>query len=332
LSLAEHGAYNQLLDSYYSEEELPSDPGTLYRIAGAMDDLERKAVDKVVKKYFTVHGDRLVQDRVERELAARRDFLAEQARKAKLGAKARWGEKSREKTGGECPGHARTMPTGMPSGTGDDMPGPCQERTEKPQETSECECPGHARTMPTGMPSGTGDDMPGPCPDDAQASASASAFALALRSATASAVKDPEQVQKPSSPAKRKKQPAPLLPKEIDPAVWEGFEENRRKLRKPLTDRARALIFARLERFRTGSRADPNAVLEQSIERGWTGVFPLSRDGPAGGNGQEPKGWAGLREWKKQREEARGGRGDVRKGDGDPAGDVPGAGSKARGP
>jgi len=117
LSLAEHGAYNQLLDSYYSEEELPSDLGTLYRITGAMDDLERKAVDKVVKKYFKVQGERLIQDRVERQLAARRAFLNAQSRKGKLSGEARRKSKDgTEKEPGLIPGSAGVQPGDEPEG------------------------------------------------------------------------------------------------------------------------------------------------------------------------------------------------------------------------
>jgi uncharacterized protein YdaU (DUF1376 family) len=155
LSLAEHGAYNQLLDSYYSEEELPADLPTLYRIAGAMDDLERAAVDKVVKKYFTAQGERLVQERVERELAARREFkaneaayLEEQSRKGKLGADARWGGKPGPDPPIDPPENPGKMPDGTP--------------------------PAMAPAIATAITEGLAEGITERCPNDGLASASAS--------------------------------------------------------------------------------------------------------------------------------------------------------------
>lgn len=59
--------------------------------------------------------------------------------------------------------------------------------------------------------------------------------------------------------------------------VWPDFEDHRKKLKKPMTDRARSLIVAKLESLEREGH-DPIAVLEQSIRRGWQDVFPL----PAG--------------------------------------------------
>lgn len=52
------------------------------------------------------------------------------------------------------------------------------------------------------------------------------------------------------------------------------FEEMRRKSRKPLTDKARRLILADLEKL-SRDRAVQKEILDQSVKRGWMGVFPL---------------------------------------------------------
>jgi len=67
-------------------------------------------------------------------------------------------------------------------------------------------------------------------------------------------------------------------PKWIDPELWAGFEEMRKVKRNPLTDYARKLIVAKLQRLELeGSK--PQDVLEQSIMNGWAGVFAVRQEG-----------------------------------------------------
>lgn len=55
LSLAQHGAYLLLMATYYgAEQPLPADAESLYRIARAMTDAERAAVDRVVAEFFPI--------------------------------------------------------------------------------------------------------------------------------------------------------------------------------------------------------------------------------------------------------------------------------------
>ena len=65
-----------------------------------------------------------------------------------------------------------------------------------------------------------------------------------------------------------------LLPDWVPRQAWAGFEETRKKLRKPLTEYAVNLIVKRLNDFRAAGH-DPGAVLDQSTEMGWQGVFEL---------------------------------------------------------
>lgn len=55
LSLAEHGAYTMLLDTYFSvEKPLPEDLQSLYRVCRAMTRLEQQAVKAVATQFFPV--------------------------------------------------------------------------------------------------------------------------------------------------------------------------------------------------------------------------------------------------------------------------------------
>lgn len=57
-----------------------------------------------------------------------------------------------------------------------------------------------------------------------------------------------------------------------------GFEEMRRKLRKPLTERAKRLTLGKLEKMAPGNEEMQIAILDQSIENGWQGVYPLKTE------------------------------------------------------
>lgn len=72
----------------------------------------------------------------------------------------------------------------------------------------------------------------------------------------------------------------------IPAETWKAFEEHRKKLRKPMTDKARSLIVAELEKLRHA--ADPGALLDQSIRNGWQDVFPLKDKSAHKGNGHDP--------------------------------------------
>lgn len=75
LSLAEHGAYTMLLDTYFSvEKPLPEDISSLYRVCRAMTRLEQQAVKSVAEQFFPVSGgDGLRHNqRADREIAKAR--------------------------------------------------------------------------------------------------------------------------------------------------------------------------------------------------------------------------------------------------------------------
>ena len=67
-----------------------------------------------------------------------------------------------------------------------------------------------------------------------------------------------------------------ILPDFISKESWDGFVEMRKKSGKPFTTRAKKLIIKKLLKLKE-SGDDPNDVLDQSTERSYLGVFPLSK-------------------------------------------------------
>ena len=61
-------------------------------------------------------------------------------------------------------------------------------------------------------------------------------------------------------------------------AALEDFAKVRKAMKKPLTDKARELTLKELEKLAPGDDAAKIAILNQSIQRGWQGVFPLKED------------------------------------------------------
>lgn len=83
---------------------------------------------------------------------------------------------------------------------------------------------------------------------------------------------EPDGSIPPESPKPKKS--TFVLPPDIPAEPWEGFEEMRRKIRKPMTDKARALIVNELRKLAEDGHP-PGKVLEQSIMHDWQGVFRL---------------------------------------------------------
>lgn len=71
------------------------------------------------------------------------------------------------------------------------------------------------------------------------------------------------------------------LPDWINRQTWEDFEEMRRKIRKPMTLRAKIGIVGELRHLREAGN-DPERVLAQSIMNSWQGVFEVRNGGSNG--------------------------------------------------
>ena len=67
------------------------------------------------------------------------------------------------------------------------------------------------------------------------------------------------------------------IPDWINQETWEAFKEFRIRIKAPLTNRAIQNIIKELEKLKSDGQ-EPNSVLDQSITRGWRGIFPLRSD------------------------------------------------------
>ena len=71
LSMLQHGAYTLLIDACYDREQFPTLPEAI-DWAWASSPAEIEAVEFVLRKFFTLEGDRYVQVRIQEEIAAYR--------------------------------------------------------------------------------------------------------------------------------------------------------------------------------------------------------------------------------------------------------------------
>ena len=87
LSILEDGVYRRLLDEYYANEEpLPLERDECFRLVRAIKPNERKAVLKILARYFIKTPDGYIQERAEDEIV---EFKGK-SEKASLSAKKRW--------------------------------------------------------------------------------------------------------------------------------------------------------------------------------------------------------------------------------------------------
>ncbi|KVC81414.1 hypothetical protein WI75_08690 [Burkholderia ubonensis] len=86
-------------------------------------------------------------------------------------------------------------------------------------------------------------------------------------------------ISKPNGLDKGKKPATPsfALPDWVPDDTWSDFVAMRKQMRKPMGEAAIRLAVRTLEDLR-GKGNDPKLVIEQSIMRGWTGLFPLRSD------------------------------------------------------
>lgn len=69
----------------------------------------------------------------------------------------------------------------------------------------------------------------------------------------------------------------PKLPGNLTEQTWAEFKKMRKSIRAPLTDGAERRLFAKLHELIT-SGENAEAVVGQSIERSWRGLFPVHED------------------------------------------------------
>ena len=85
-----------------------------------------------------------------------------------------------------------------------------------------------------------------------------------------------EGKEKRSKKAKKPKKgsSAILIPDELKEA-WNGFSEMRRKIKKPLTERAERMLFKKIMELSGGDLSIAEKILDKSTQKCWTDVYPL---------------------------------------------------------
>lgn len=98
-----------------------------------------------------------------------------------------------------------------------------------------------------------------------------------LKSIASNCSRNPIQSESNPNPnPKEKSACAPASPLE---KALQDYADMRRKLRAPLTDRAMELTLAELEKLAPGDDETKILILQQSVQKGWRGVFPLREAG-----------------------------------------------------
>ena len=72
-----------------------------------------------------------------------------------------------------------------------------------------------------------------------------------------------------------KKQEVFKIPPFINPEIWKDFEAMRKRIRKPMSERAKKLIVSKLQSL---GEDKANEILDQSIVNCWQDVYPLKTD------------------------------------------------------
>lgn len=106
LSFAEHGAYALLLDLYYDIEG-PIPDEEKYDLTGARGDDEKAAIDKVLRRFFTLEDGQWRNKRADEEIAKSHA----KAEKAQQSAKRRWGDSNASAKPADCEADADAMRT-----------------------------------------------------------------------------------------------------------------------------------------------------------------------------------------------------------------------------
>ena len=100
LNLTEHGAYSVMLDYYYSDEQpLPADRAEIYLLLRAMRPEDRKAIDKVLDRFFTLEPDGYHQKRVDHEITVSRQARTNGKQGGRPGTGLQTGSKTGLQTG-----------------------------------------------------------------------------------------------------------------------------------------------------------------------------------------------------------------------------------------
>lgn len=65
-------------------------------------------------------------------------------------------------------------------------------------------------------------------------------------------------------------------------AAYMGFKEMRKKIKKPMTERAERRLIAKLKELSGGSSKKAIAILEKSEDKNWMDIYPIDAEAPGG--------------------------------------------------
>lgn len=185
LSLAEHGAYTMLLDTYFSvEKPLPAEFPSLYRVCRAMTRIEQQAVRTVAEQFFPVSAlDGLRHNRrADREIVKARPKIEaaringrKGGRPPKEGAGKEAGQGGQQKPGGLTGGVKNTVTETTPEAASREPGGKAHHHQHQPQHHDTMEG-GHTQPnppeeqahLPTYLPTPMPDPQPGPIAEAAR--------------------------------------------------------------------------------------------------------------------------------------------------------------------
>ena len=66
-----------------------------------------------------------------------------------------------------------------------------------------------------------------------------------------------------------------VLPAFISKELWQDFKTHRSKLKASMTEKSKRLNIGKIKKFSGGNPKIAKALIEQSIEKGWKGIFEL---------------------------------------------------------
>lgn len=283
LSLLEHGVYTILLDRYYATEEgIPADQA--HRLARARTDDERAAVDAVLAEFFRLVDGLWINRRVEEEVAkanARINAARENGKK---------GGNPKKKAGYNEQGflYAVQRVTGGPVKVGITKY-PAPRMSDLRSKVGAITTLALIEVSDMGLAESTvhkafAENLDGEWIHADPILIVAECHRVSQGLGTEPAPKFAAGSQTHQTPDTSKGIPseskgvAPklALPPWLEPDAWQAWHAFRNS-RKGWTAHARTLSLRKLTELHTQGH-DPRAVIEQSIERGWTGLFPLRED------------------------------------------------------
>lgn len=291
LDLLHRGAYDALLDAYYlTERPLPADTRECYLLADARSPAERRAVDAVLARFFTLQADGYHQKRCDAEL----ERFSEKSEKAR--ASAMLSVAARERSNVELRRvrmaaarakgtHTKDEWSALVSTCGDRCVrcgtlGPVVRDHIVPVYQGGSDGLDNLQPLCASCNSSKGPESVDHRPRDWRANVERT---LSERSTVVElpTTHDPRTI-KPKVKTKGAVAASPL-PGWLPIEAWSAFLDARTAMKAKPTERAKALLIDELAKLREQGH-DPRAVLEQSTQRSWRGLFPVKHD--ARGNGK----------------------------------------------